>query len=149
MLMEHRHGLCVDLPSAPATGTAERDMALVMLRRQARRGIRPRTLGADNGDPCGDFVRRLRRRHIRPHVACVRNRHTPGLDGRTTRTRGDALSQRIRTRVEASFGWLKTVGGLRKTRFRGIARTQHAAWLVGAAYNLLRISRLQPLAPVT
>lgn len=144
-LMENRHGLCVDLQIAPATGTAERDIALRMLGRQARRGIRPRTLGADKGYHCREFVRRLRRRRIRPHLAQVTDRHTPGLDGRTTRHVGYALSQRLRKRVEEIFGWLKTVGGLRKTRFRGVARTQHAAYLVGAAYNLLRISRL--LAP--
>jgi len=146
VLMENRHGLCVDLQIAPATGTAERETALTMLRRQARRGIRPGTLGADKGYHCRDFVRRLRRRRIRPHLARVAERQTPGLDGRTTRTVGYALSQRLRKRVEEIFGWLKTVGGLRKTRVRGIARTQHAAYLVGAAYNLLRISRLT--APV-
>jgi hypothetical protein len=54
------------------------------------------------------------------------------------------LSQRIRKRMEEIFGWLKTIGGLRKTRFRGVARTQHVAYLVGAAYNLLRMSRLRP-----
>jgi len=77
----------------------------------------------------------------------VTGRHTPGLDGRTTRHGGYARSQRIRKRVEEIFGWLKTIGGLRKTRFRGVTRTQHAAYLVGAAYNLLRITRL--LAPGT
>jgi transposase len=142
VLMENRHGLCVDLQIAPATGTAERDMALGMLRRQVRRGMQPRTLGADKGYHCREFVRRLRRRRIRPHLAQITGRRTPGLDGRTTRHVGYALSQRIRQRVEEIFGWLKTIGGLRKTRFRGVARTQHAAYLVGAASNLLRISRL-------
>lgn len=143
VLMENRRGLCVDLQIAPATGTAERDMALRMLRRQARRGIRPRTVGADKGYHCRGFVRALRRRGIRPHVAQVTGRHTPGLDGRTTRTIGYALSQRIRKRVEEIIGWLKMIGGLRRTRFRGVARTQHAAYLVGAASNLLRIGRLR------
>lgn len=143
VLMENRHGLCVDLQIAPATGTAERDTALRILRRQARRGHRPRTLGADKGYHCRELVRALRRRRIRPHLAQVTGRHTPGLDGRTTRTRGYALSQRIRKRVEEIIGWLKTIGGLRRTRFRGVARTQHAAYLVGAAYNLLRIGRLR------
>jgi len=147
VLMENRQGLCVDLQIAPARGTAERDMALAMLRRQARRGLRPRTLGADKGDHGRDFVERLRSRRIRPHLAQVTGRHTPGLDGRTTRHGGYARSQRIRKRVEEIFGWLKTIGGLRKTRFRGVTRTQHAAYLVGAAYNLLRITRL--LAPGT
>jgi len=145
-LMENRHGRCVDLQIAPATGTAEREMALVMLRRQARRGIRPTTLGADKGYHCRDFVRRLRRRQIRPHLAQITGRHTPGLDGRTTRHASDRLSQRCRKKVEEIFGWIKTVGGLRKSRFRGVARTQHVGYVVGAAYNLLRLSRLWPSA---
>ncbi len=145
VLMENRHGLCVDLQIAAATGTAERDTALQMLRRQARRGIRPTTLGADKGYHCRDFVRRLRRRGIRPHLACVRGRRTPGLDGRTTRHTSYRLSQRLRKKVEEIFGWMKTIGGLRKSRVRGVARTQHASYLVGAAYNLLRLSRLRPL----
>lgn len=142
VLMENRHGLCVDLRVVPATGTAERDAALAMLRRQARKRVRPRTLGADKGYHCRAFVRQLRRRRIRPHIAQVKDRHTPGLDGRTTRHVGYALSQRFRKKVEEIFGWMKTIGGLRKTRVRGVARTQHYAHLVGTAYNLLRISRL-------
>ena len=148
-LMENRHGLCVEVQIAPATGTVEREMALAMLRRQARRGLRPRTRGADKGYHCTDFVRQLRRRHIRPHLAQVAGRRTPGLDGRTTRTVGYGLSQRIRKRVEEIFGWCKTIGGLRKTRFRGLAWTQHAAYLVGAAYNLLRMSKWRRPAPAT
>lgn len=146
VLMENRHGLCVDLQIAPAAGTAERDTALAMLRRQARRGIRPTTLGADKGYHTKDFVRRLRRRGIRPHLACIRGRRTPGLDGRTTRHEGDRLSQRLRKKVEEIFGWMKTIGGLRKSRVRGVARTQHVSYLVGAAYNLLRMSRLRLLS---
>jgi hypothetical protein len=146
VLMENRHGLCVDLQLAPATGTAERETALRMLSRQARRGIRPTTVGADKGYHCRDFVRRLRRRGIRPHLACVRGRRTPGLDGRTTRHLSYRLSQRCRKKVEEIFGWVKTIGGLRKSRFRGVARTQHTGFLVGAAYNILRLSRLQPRA---
>lgn len=145
VLMENRHGLCVDLQIAPATGTAERDAALRMLRRQARRGIHPTTVGADKGYHCRDFVRRLRQRGIRPHLACIRGRRTPGLDGRTTRHEGYRLSQRLRKKIEEIFGWMKTIGGLRKSRVRGVARTQLVSYLVGAAYNLLRMSRLRPL----
>lgn len=89
---------------------------------------------------------RLRRRRIRPHLAQITGRHTPGLDGRTTRHTSYRLSQRCRKKVEEIFGWFKTIGGLCKTRFRGLAQTQHAARFVGAAYNLLRISRLQTAA---
>ena len=56
----------------------------------------------------------------------------------------EAVSQRIRKRVEEIFGWMKVVGGFRRTRFRGLARTQLAAYFVGAAYNLLRMARLLP-----
>lgn len=50
---------------------------------------------------------------------------------------------------EEIFGWLKTVGGLRKTRFRGIKRTQEYTCIVGAAHNLHRMSRLAPIGAVT
>jgi IS5 family transposase len=67
------------------------------------------------------------------------------VDGRTTRHVGYLISQRLRKRVEEIFGWAKTVACFRKTRFRGQARTQLAAHLVAAAYNLLRISTLIPV----
>lgn len=54
------------------------------------------------------------------------------LDLRTTGWPGYALSQRARKRVEEIFGWIKTVGNFRRTRYRGVARTTFAAYLVGA-----------------
>ncbi len=143
-LMENRHGLCLDIHIRTADGYAEREAALKMLARQGRKRIKPKTLGADKGYHTKDFVARLRRRGIIPHVARIESRKTPGLDARTTRHDGYALSQKKRKRIEEIFGWMKTVGGLRKTRVRGIARTQLLAHLTGAAYNLLRISRLCP-----
>ena len=116
-----------------------------MLSRQGRKRVRPKTLGADKGYHSSDFIDALRCKDIIPHtIAQVKNRRTYGLDGRTTRHAGYAVSQRIRKRVEEIFGWFKTVGGLRKTRFRGIERTQEYAFIVGAAYNLLRMSKLVP-----
>ena len=144
VLMENRHGLCVDIRVDPATGTAELEAALRQLKRQARRGICPKTLGGDKGYHVADFVKRLRDRGIRPHLAQVTGRATPGLDGRTTRHDGYRISQKIRKRVEEIFGWMKAIGGLRKTRFRGTERTGHHVLLVGAAYNLLRMTRLIP-----
>jgi hypothetical protein len=88
------------------------------------------------------FVALLRRRAVAPHVARIEKRNTPGLDVRTTRHEGYAISQR--KRVKEIFGWMKSVGGLRKSRFVGVAKTQFAAYVVGAAYNLLRMARLQP-----
>lgn len=77
----------------------------------------------------------------------ARNLTRPGgsaLDARTVRHRGYAISQWIRKQVEEAFGWMKSVGGLRKTRYRGRQRVQMHAYLVAAAYNLLRIARLSP-----
>lgn len=142
--MEHRHGLCVDLGIEPATGVAERIAAQRLLRRQERKRGRPRPLAADTGEPTRDCIRSLRTRRIQPHLAQVAHRVTSGLDRRTTRHPGYALSQRHRKRAEEILGRIKTIGGVRKTRFRGIARTQRSAYRVGAAYNLLRLSRLLP-----
>jgi IS5 family transposase len=86
----------------------------------------------------------LRRKGIAPHIAQIESRKTPGLDARTTRHASYWISQRKRKRVEEIFGWMKAYGGLRRMRMRGIARVQLHAHLVGAAYNLLRLSRLAP-----
>lgn len=144
-LMENRNGLCVDLQIGEATHRSERQAALSMLSRQSQKRVRPKTLGADKGYHSSDFVSALRDKNIIPHIAEVKNRKTSGLDGRTTRHEGYAISQKIRKRVEEIFGWMKTVGGLRKTRFKGIERTQEYAFMVGAAYNLIRMSKLQPI----
>src|ERR1041385_3627469 len=82
---------------------------------------------------------------ISGHAACSAEHSShrrSAIDRRTTRHPGYALSQRLRKRVEEIFGWLKSVGGFRRTRYRGLARTQLAGYLVAAAYNLVRMARL-------
>jgi len=143
-LMENRHGLCVDLKITSAVDT-ETEAAKAMLDRQRRKRVRPSTLGTDKGYHSKDFVAHLRGRKIAPHIAMIEGRKTPGLDRRTTRHPGYAVSQRKRKRVEEIFGWMKAYGGLRRTLARGLGRVQLHAYLVGAAYNLLRLARLQPL----
>jgi IS5 family transposase len=143
-LMENRHGLCVDLKVTAAVET-ETAAAKAMLDRQRRKRVRPTTLGADKGYHSKDFVAHLRGRKIAPHIAMIDGRKTPGLDARTTRHAGYTVSQQKRKRVEEIFGWMKTYGGLRRTMARGLRRVQLHAYLVGAAYNLLRLARLQPL----
>ena len=95
------------------------------------RGYRPRTLGADRGYDTRDSVKDIRARWVTPHVA-QKKKHS-AIDGRTTRHAGYAVSLRIRKRVEEVFGWMKTVGGLRRTRYRGLARTGLAGYLVATA----------------
>jgi len=142
-LMENRNGLLIDVLITDAT-LFEPKAAVPMLdrRRQARRRIS--TLGGDKGYYNKGFVAWLRGRNISPHLAQIEGRSAPGLDGRTTRHEGYAISQRKRKRIEEIFGWMKTVGGLRRSRFVGLEKTQLAAYMVGAAYNLLRMARLQP-----
>jgi transposase len=140
-LMENRNGLLVDLRVAEADGRAERDTALFMLA-DHKAPMTTVTVGGDKGFDTHDFVVDCRAIGVVPHVAQNQERRRSAIDRRTTRHPGYAISQRIRKRVEEIFGWCKTVGGLRRTRYRGQRRTQMAAYLVGAAYNLLRICRL-------
>jgi transposase len=147
-LMDNRHGLYVDLQVSSAVGVTEGEVALAMLGKQKR----ARTVGADKGYHHGPFVQGCRQRRIVPHVATAKGRKIEGLDGRTTRRASYALSQKIRKRIEEGFGWMKTVGAFRKTRFKGIGRTQLCAHLVGAACNLVRMATLSlgpplPVAP--
>jgi transposase len=141
-LVENRNSLLIDFQVEPADGFAERRAAVAMADERVA-GSRRITLGGDKGYDTRDFVANCRALNITPHVA--QNNARPGgsaLDARTTRQPGYAVSQWIRKRIEEAFGWMKTVGGLRKTRYRGRERVQMHAYLVGAAYNLLRIARL-------
>jgi hypothetical protein len=142
--MENRNGLCVDIRVSSALET-EPAAAAELLKRQGRKRLKPASLGGDKGYHNIAFVQFLRHRGIRPHLAQIEGRRTPGLDGRTTRHTGYWISQRKRKRVEEIFGWMKGWGDLRRTRFRGVARVQLHAYFVGAAYNLLRLSRLRPV----
>jgi transposase len=139
-LMENRHGLLVDFRVTQTSGTAERDVVPGLLGRACDRGFRPKTLGADKGYDTKGLVEQLREAGVTPHVA--RKAKHSALDERTTRHAGYAVSQRVRKRVEEIFGWMKTVGAFRRTRYRGVARTDLAGLLVGAAYNLARLARL-------
>lgn len=141
-LMDNRNGLCIDLQVHSAL-KSETEAAKEMLSRQARKRIRPTTLGADKGYHSKDFVAHLRKKNIAPHIARIDGRKTPGLDARTTRHAGYRISQCKRKRVEEIFGWMKTYGGLRRTLVRGLHRVRLHAFIVGTAYNLLRMSRLQ------
>lgn len=140
-LVENRHGLLVDLQVSPATGFAEREVALGMLA-AADRTARS-TVGADRGYDTRDFVDDCRALGTTPHVAQHQTRRRSAIDERTTRHVGYSISQQVRKRIEQVFGWAKTVAGFRRTRYRGQRRTQFVAHLVGTAYNLLRVARLR------
>jgi transposase len=139
LLIENRHGLIVDAQVTPACGSAERDAALTMLGRQT--GRHRATLGADKAYDAAGFVAAVRGLNVTPHVAQNTSRRS-AIDGRTTRHPGYGVSQRVRKRIEEGFGWIKTVGGLRKTRHRGTARVGWMFTLTAAACNLVRLPKL-------
>jgi transposase len=142
IFMENRNGIATDVKVTTATGTAEPDTALEMVDKIP--GARRITLGADKGYDTKDFVTACRDMRVTPHVA--RRQHSI-VDERTTRHEGYKVSQRIRKRIEEIFGWVKTVGGGRKLRYKGVARNQLWAELAVTAYNLVRMSKLLMPSP--
>jgi transposase len=143
ILMENRHGLAVRGRVTQATSYGERDAAIDMLAK-TRIGRRA-TLGGDKAYDVRDFVETLRFIKVTPHIA---NKVRCGaLDGRTTRHPGYAVSQRKRKLVEQIFGWMKTVGVMRKTRHRGRARVGWTFVFTLAVYNLIRLRNLQATPP--
>jgi transposase len=141
LLMEHRNALIVDAELTEATGYAEREAALSMLKRQGSRARR-RTVAADKGYDTATFVAEVRDLGFTPHVAPNTTNRRSAINGRTTRHDGHALSQRVRKRIEEPFGWMKTVGGGRKLRY--IGRQRNRAWflMTTSIYNLIRIAAL-------
>jgi IS5 family transposase len=136
-LMENRNALAVDVETTPASGTAEREAAKTMV---GRTTTGKATLGADKGYDVAEFVAAMRERHVTPHVA--QKKSGSAIDGRTTRHAGYALSLKKRKLVEEIFGWAKTVGGLRKTRFIGLAKVKAQTVFTFAAYNLTRMATI-------
>jgi transposase len=142
VLMEHRSGLIVKATVTPADGHGERDAALVMI--EALPDRHRVTVAADKGYDVRDFVGELRRMAVTPHIAQHTTRRRSAIDGRTTRHPGYAISQRKRKLVEQGFGWMKTIGGLRKLRHRGGDLVGWIFTFAAAAYNIVRLRRLLP-----
>ena len=146
VMMENRNGLAVDGTITQASGTAEREAALVMLDRRPRASRI--TLGGDKAYDVREFVKDLRERSVTPHVAIDGHLSTTGkprvtaIDRRSTRHPGYAISQRCRKRIEEVFGWIKGSAGIAKVKLRGRARVDAAFTLAVAAYNLIRLPKL-------
>ncbi len=145
VMTENRNGLVVETELEIAGGTAERGAALEMIDRIE--GEHRITVAGDKAYDTKDFVRQAREKGATPHVA--QNTNRPGgsaIDARTTQHSGYAVSQRKRKLVEEFFGWLKTVAGQRKTKYRGIWRVGWIFTLAAAAYNLVRMRNLRAVA---
>jgi transposase len=141
-LMENRNGLVVNGYLSQSTGTAEREAAVVLC--DEIEGNHQVTLGADKNYDVRDLIKELRGMKVTPHVA--QKQRGSALDGRTTRHPGYGISQTKRKRVEEIFGWLKTVGLMRKTRHRGVSRVGWMFTFTLAVYNLVRMRNLVQVA---
>ena len=130
VLLDNRHGLVANVCATHATGTAEREAAALLLEASAPPGS---TVGADKGYDVASFVADVRVRDVTPHVA--QKVRWSAIDGRTTRHAGYHVSQRKRKLVEQVFGWMKTVGGLRKLRHRGVPLVDWQLTFAATAYN--------------
>ena len=137
VLMENRNGLVADVQVLPVTGTAEREAALMMI--GSLEGTDKVTVGGDKGYDTKEFAAECRQMNATPHVA---QKVHSAIDGRTTRHAGYGISQQKRKRVEEIFGWMKTVGGMRKLRHRGLELVSWMFTFAAAAYNLVRIRNL-------
>ena len=140
LLTENRNGLVVSTLTTRAYGSAERHAALLMA--ESLPGKHRVTLGGDKGYDARDFVAELRRMEITPHIAQNDRNRRSGVDERTTRHVGYEVSQKKRKRIEEVFGWMKSIGLLRKLRHRGLERVGWMFTFTAAAYNLVRIRNL-------
>jgi transposase len=145
LLMENRSALIADMELSLATGYAERETALTLLRRLPK-SARRRTVAGDKGYDTRDFVAGCREIGVTPHVAQNTTHRRSAIDGRTTRHAGHVTSLRIRKRIEEPFGWMKTVAGGRKLRYIGLQRNRAWFLMTGAVYNLIRITALDAQA---
>jgi transposase len=145
VVMENRSCLVVDASVTPATGTGEVEAATAMI--GAMSGQHRITVGGDKAFDTNAFVAGMRDLNATPHVAQNDNGRESVIDGRTTRHAGYKVSQILRKRIEEVFGWTKTIGGQRKTRFRGTPRVDWMFTLAAAAYDLIRLPKLLGATP--
>jgi transposase len=136
--MENRNGLCVLFEVRSAVGEPESEVAVDQAVELKNRGFRLKSIGADKGYHTAGFVEGVREHGIKPHPALCDNRDHLGI----RRTGAYTVSQKIRKRIEEIFGWVKTTGGFRKSRYRGVERSHAAGQYVVAALNLLRMAKL-------
>lgn len=142
-LMENRCGLVVGAMVTLTSGKAEREAALGLIE---ERGLAPgATLGADKAYDVWGFKQALKDRGLVPHMARRSEFGWGGLP--IPKPPGFDLSQRHRKRIEEIFGWVKTIAGQNKTRFRGQRRVDASFTFAAAAYNLIRLPRLLAEVP--
>lgn len=140
VVIENRSCLVIEATTTCATGTAEREAAVAMI--GAIPGQHRITVGGDKAYDTQDFVADMRSLDVTPHVTQNDKGRRSAIDGRTTRHAGYQVSLLVRKRIEEVFGWVKTIGGQRKTRYRGTPRVGWMFTLAAAAYDLIRLPKL-------
>ena len=137
-VMENRSGFALAATVTQATGTAEREAALSMLDGiNANPGA---TVGGDAAYDVWRFKQELEERDYVPHMARRTQKTWGGIPYRPPP--GYDLSLRHRKRIEEIFGWIKTVAGQAKTRFKGCKRVEASFIFAVAANNLVRLPKL-------
>jgi transposase len=158
---ENRHGLIINITATEASGTAERAAALDLLdEARTTHAIPVATVGADKGYDSGEFFQELESRGVEPHVPLVKepvepetvnDQRRPGVEARQrmkSRQSGEGyrLSQKCRKKIEECFGWLKTVAGWDRCGTVGRWKLEQGLKLAAAAFNLVRLRKLRPVA---
>ena len=139
VVIENRSCLVIEATTTCATGTAEREAAVAMI--GAIPGQHRITVGGDKAYDTAAVVADMRTLDATPHVTRNDKARRSAIDGRTTRHAGYQISQCVRKRIEEAFGWIKTIGGQRKTRYRGTPRVGWMFTLAAAAYDLIRLPK--------
>jgi transposase len=143
LVTENRHGLIVASQASEATTKAERQTGLELARRLKQQRFRPKTMGADKAYNEQDFVAGLAELGIQAHAPAYEKAARRDWAGERQPAREDVqISQKKRKLIERCFGWMKTVGLQRKTRFRGLQVVNWMFVLCSAAHNLVRMGRL-------
>lgn len=139
-LMENRNGLAVDACVTQANGFAERDAAIKMV--EAIKTDKPITLGADKGYDAAEFVERLEKARVVPHIAQHTRNRKSAVPAAIAKSPGYAVSQLLRKRIEEIFGWAKEIGGVAQVKLRGTAKVDWRFTMTLAAFNLVRMRNL-------
>jgi transposase len=144
VLMDNRTGLCAEAEVLPARGTAEVEAATTMLERLESRAVKIKSVGADAGYYRQEFISVCRTIKAIPHVSPRTDRRLLGIDGRTHSSNGYIKSHATRKGIEKIFGWLKTIGGWQRTKYRGEKRVSFFALLGVSVFNIMRSLKLRP-----
>ena len=161
VLSENRNGMIMEASVTEANGKAESDATVELIDRYiGKHGTSPKNVGADKGYDEGPLLREMEDRGIEPHFAMrnqqpadpetARSDRKPNIEARLRMQKRQeseeySVSQKVRKKVEECFGWLKTIGGLSRSRWPNRWKLAQQFTLSAAAYNIVRMNKLKPI----